>query len=332
MKTHLSYSLILAAAASGMAFGAETAYTTPVGYVSLGNAGSVPAKTDMTLAIPLDRASEWMGTVASVSGNVITLTGVPGFAVNQWVNSTTPYMVKIGSGTKSGQFCLITASAAGTVTVTLQNTDTLIGVVSGDAISIRKAWTIGSLFAGNTLPNNIEFSLFNGAVGTDNAPDKIYYYFAGVWYDAADDSVATGIVIYPNEGFRLRNTTNSAISNLVVSGEVPRSNSRIFVKGAVGVQDTRFSFFSAVDEPIATSGLGVADNDQLLSYSVTATGTDNAPSAIYYKFGASWYDASDDSNVTSTLKLKAGVGYVYRAAAGTATTTSSNTPDYVPSL
>ncbi len=332
MKTHLSYSLILAAAASGIAFGAETAYTSPVGYVSLGNAGSVPANTDMSLAIPLERASEWTGTVASVSGNVITLTGTPGFAVNQWVNSVTPYVVKMGSGTKNGQISLVTVSSANTVTVALQDTDTLSGIVSGDSVSIRKAWTIGSFFSGNTLPNNIEVSLFNGAAGTDNAPDKIYYYFAGVWYDASDDSVATSVVLYPNEGFRLRNTTNAAITNLVVSGEVPRNNSRIFIAGAAGVQDTRISFFSAVDEPIASSGLGVSDNDQLLSYSVTATGTDNAPSAIYYKFGPSWYDASDDSDVTSTLKLKAGVGYVYRAAAGTATTTSSNTPDYVPSL
>ena len=37
MKTYLPYSLILAAAASGMAFGAETAYTTPVGYETFAN-------------------------------------------------------------------------------------------------------------------------------------------------------------------------------------------------------------------------------------------------------------------------------------------------------
>ncbi|MEO5915289.1 MAG: TIGR02597 family protein [Luteolibacter sp.] len=332
MKTYIPYSLLLAAASCGLAHGAATAYTTPVGYVSLGNNGGVPAHTDMTLAIPLERSSEWAGTVASVSGNVITLTGTPGFTTNQWANATTPFVAKLGSGTKSGQISLITANAAGTLTVAFQNTDTLTGVVAGDTISIRKAWTIGNFFAGNTLPDNIEFSLFDITAGTDNAPTSVYYYFAGTWYDASDDSVATSVVLYPNEGFRLRNTTNGAISNLVVSGEVPTANSRIFIKGAAGSQDTRFSFFSSVDEPIATSGLGVADNDLLLSYSLTATGIDNAPGAVYYKFGPSWYDASDDSDVTATLKLKAGVGYVYRAAAATPTTTSSNTPDYVPSL
>ena len=70
MKTHITYSLLAAAAACGMAFGAETAYTTPVGYVSLavGSAGgnAVPANSDVAVSIPLDRTVEFSGTVASV--------------------------------------------------------------------------------------------------------------------------------------------------------------------------------------------------------------------------------------------------------------------------
>ena len=65
MNKFISYSILAATAASGMAFG-QTAYTTPVGYVSLGNAGAVPAHTDMSVAIPLQRPAEWSGTVSSV--------------------------------------------------------------------------------------------------------------------------------------------------------------------------------------------------------------------------------------------------------------------------
>jgi len=328
---------MLAAAACGLANAQTTAYTTPVGYVSLGNTAgaAVPANTDMTVAIPLARTAEWRGTVASVSGNVVTLTGTTGFTNGQWVNSNTPFVVEIGSGSKSGLVALVaantTVAGVSTLTLSLQGVDTLAGVAAADKITIRKAWTIGSLFAGNSLPDNIEFSLWEGSTaGTDNAPDKIYYYFAGVWYDSSDDSEANNIVLYPNEGFRLR-TSNDAITSLVVSGEVPMAKSRIFYKGGQNSQDSRVSFFGAIDEPIKTSGLG-ANNDQLLSYSLTATGKDNAPSAIYYFFDGAWYDASDDSDVTDTLKLKAGVGYVYRTAPGAADTISSDLPDYVPSL
>ena len=335
MKTYLSYSLILAAAASGMASGAETAYTAPVGYVGLGNTAgiAIPAKTDMSVAIPLDQPSLWAGTVASVSGNVITLTGTTGFTLNQWVSAATPYVAKITSGAKSGQMALITASNATTLTVAFQNTDSLASIVSGDRVTISLAWTIKNFFAGNTLPDNIEFSLWEGvAFGTDNAPDKVYYYFGGSWYDSSNDVVSDSVVLYPNEGFKLRNTTNTGIAKITVTGQVPVSNSRVFSRGAAGAQDTRISCFSPVDEPIATSGLGAADNDQLLVWSVLQTGTDNAPAAVYYKFGSAWYDSANDADVTATLKLKAGLGYVYRAAAGTASSTSSNLPDYVPSL
>lgn len=328
----LTYALLAAAAACGLA-SAETAYTTPVGYVGLGNTAgvAVPANTDMTIAIPLDRPAVYAGATASTAGSTLTISGTPGFTVGQF--TATPHILKIESGAGSGVIALITANTADSVTVAFQNSDSFAGVVATDLISIRPAWTIGSLFAGNVLPDNIEFSLWEGStVGTDNAPDKIYYYFGGDWYDSADDSDGNSIVLYPNEGFRLRNTTGTGIATLTVTGEVPKANSRIFIKGGASAQDTRISFFSSVDEPIATSGLGAADNDQLLSYSLTATGTDNAPSEIFYKFGSSWYDSADDSDVTATLKLKAGVGYVYRTAPGTPDTVSSNEPDYVPSL
>jgi len=330
----LTYSLILAAAASGYAFGAATAYTTPVGYVGVGNTAgvAVPANTDMTFAIPLEKSAEWAGAVTSVSGNVITFTGTT-FTTDQWVSSTTPYVVKLSNGTKSGLVALITANTATTITVAFQNSDTLTGVVAGDLIAIRKAWTLGTVFAGNTLPDYIEFHLWQGtAVGTDNAPDGIYYCWNGGWYDSLDDSPADSLILYPNEGFRIRNSTASGIATLTVSGEVPVANSRIQIKGGALAQDTRISFFGAVDQPISTSGLGFANYDQLFEYSLTATGTDNAPTGIYYLWDGGWYDSLDDSDVTATLKLKAGVGYVYRTADGTPSGVSSHAPAYASSL
>jgi uncharacterized protein (TIGR02597 family) len=332
MKKFLSYSL-LAAAAAGVSF-ADTATTTPVGYVGIGNTTgpAVPANSDISISIPLEHPAEWTGTVASVAGNVITLSGAPGFTVNQWNNTAAPYIAKIEGGAESGLIALITANQAGSLTVSFQNQDNAAAVAANDKITIRKAWTLGTLFSGNTLPNNVEFHLFEGtAVGVNLAPDKIYYLFDGVWYDSADDNPSNSLVLYPNEAFKIRNNTSTPIASLVLAGQVPVANSRIFIKGGAVAQDTRFSYYSPVDEPIATSGLG-ANNDQLLVFSQTATGKDNAPSAIYYKFDNRWYDASDDTDVTDTLKLKAGLGYLFRTSPGSPSTTSKNTPDYVPSL
>lgn len=325
-----TYSLLAAALACGMAQGAATAYTTPVGYVSLGNSGAIPATTDMTLAIPLDRSAAYAGTTSSVSGSTLTLAGTPGFTVNQY--TATPHVLKIESGTASGLVALISANTADTVTVLFQNSDSFAGVVATDKVSIRPAWTVKSLFAGNTLPNFCELGVWEGSVGTDLAPDKVYYNFNGDWFDQSDDSDANNIVVYPNEGFRLRNTSAVAISNLVISGEVPTANSRVFVNGDAVQNDTRISYFSPVEEIIGVANMGAGNFDQLLAFDVTASGLDNAPAFTYYYFGGSWFDAADDSDVTNTLKLQPGQAYIYRSEAGRADTLLSDQPTYVPTL
>jgi uncharacterized protein (TIGR02597 family) len=335
MKPYIPYSLILAAASCGMAFGAATAYTTPVGYVSLGNAGAVPANTDMPVAIPLERPSEWAGTVASVSGNDIILTGTTGFTDGQWVNATTPYVAKIGNGAQSGLIAMITANATvagvSTLTVSLQNAaDTLTGIVAGNSISIRKAWTVKSFFAGNTLPDYCEFGLWEGASGIDLAPNPVYYNYAGNWYDS-NDADANNIVIYPNEGFRLRNTTATPISGLVVSGEVPTASSRVFVKGNTTQQDSRISYFSPVPEKLGDANIGAGDYDQILMFDVTQSGLDNAASLVYYYYAGIWYD-SGDNPVSNTVSVQPGQAFIYRAEAGRADTVLSDLPSYVPGL
>lgn len=311
---------------------AHGAATDPVGYVSLGNNGAVPALTDMAIAIPLDRPAEFAGTVGSINGATITLSGTPGLTPGQFAGAT-PYIAKVESGTKAGMVALITANTATDITLAFQFTDSLTGVVATDQISIRKAWTVQSFFAGNTIPNFSEFGVWEGATGTDLAPDKVYYNFNGAWFDQSDDSPADNVVIYPNEGFRLRNTSNTAIANLIVSGEVPTAPSRIFINGSAGTQqDTQISYFSPVGETIGSANIGAGNFDQLLAYNLTQSGFDNAPAFTYYFFDNKWYDASDDSEVTNTLKVEGGRRYIYRAEANRADTVLSDQQSYVPGL
>lgn len=310
---------------------AHGAATDPVGYVSLGNNGAVPALTDMAIAIPLDRPAEFAGTVGSINGATITLSGTPGLTAGQFAGAT-PYIAKVESGTKAGMVALITANTTNSITLAFQFTDSLTGVAANDQISIRKAWTIQSFFAGNTIPNFSEFGVWEGGAGTDLAPDKVYYNFNGSWFDGSDDSDGNNIVIYPNEGFRLRNTTNTPIANLIVSGEVPTAPSRVFVNGAAVQQDSQISYFSPVGETIGSANIGAGNFDQLLAFDVTQSGFDNAPAFTYYYFGGQWFNSTDDSEVTNTLKVEGGRRYIYRAEPNRADTVLSDQQSYVPGL
>lgn len=336
MKTYIPYSLLAAFAACGMAYSAETAYTTPVGYVSLGNTApasdAVPASTDMPLSIPLDRTAEFKGLVDSVSGNQVTLQGTPNLTANQFANGT-PYIVKIESGASSGLTAIVTANGVSDITVEFQPGDDFVGVVGGDEISVRKAWTISSLFEGATLPDNTEFYAFSGSSeGVNLAPDLLYIYSGGQWFDQGSGEPANNVVVYQGESFVLRNGTATAIASLVVSGEVPTSNSRVRVLGSAGGQDTRIAYVGAVGEPIGSSGLGFNDNDELLVFGVEATGLDNSASTLLIYSGGQWFDQGSGEQVSASFLLEAGQGYVYRTPAGASDSVGSDQPNYVPSL
>lgn len=344
MKTYIPYSLILAAASCGLAFGAETAYTTPVGYVSVGNTAgaAVPANTDFYVSIPgLDRPAEYAGLVDSVSGSDINLQGTPALPA---FTGGVPYIAKITSGAKSGLVALITANDVDTVTVSLQAGESLAGVVSGDKIQIQKAWTPQSLFAGNVVPEGTQILAFSGAsTGTNLANDITYEFSAGAWLDLGTFGSADDAVLYPNEGFILRSL--ASVPTFVVSGTVPLSNSRAIISNPVTTgQDNILSFNSPVAESIGNSGLGVNTGDQVLVFDdLTTNGVNVAPglnkaSVVVLEFTAgspgSWLDLGTFADATDTFFLQPGQSFVYRTVVGAAVgdTPWSNQPDFVPSL
>ena len=344
MKTYIPYSLLLAAAASGLAIGAETAYTTPVGYVSVGNTTgpAVPANTDFYVSIPgLDRPAEFAGLVASVSGSAIDIQGTPNLAA---LTGGIPYVAKITSGAKSGLLALITANDSNTVTLAPQPGESLSGIVSGDKIQVQKAWTPKSLFSGNLIPAGTQILAFSGAsTGTNLANDITYEFSAGAWLDLGTFGSADDAVLYPNEGFILR--TLSSVSTFVVSGSVPLSNSRTIISNPVtSGQDNILSFNSPVEETIGSSGLGVNTGDQVLVFDdLTTNGVVVAPglnkaSVVVLEYTAgmpgSWLDLGTFANATNTFFLKPGQSFVYRTAVGAPVgdTAWSDQPNYVPSL
>ena len=303
--------LAVALLAPGALFAQTTATTTPVGYVSLGNNGNVPANTDVTLSIPLLKSAVYTGQVSSVTGNSIDLAGTPSLPSY----TTTPHVLVVENNTKSGVIGLNTSNDVDTVAVSLQAGQSLTGLAANDTITIRPAWTVLNLL-GSSLPVGTQLQAWSGSgEGIVLAPDLIFEWDGTNWVDTNSFEPADDSVLYPGEGFFLRSI--DAISNLVISGEVPTAKHNIVLSGnstpSIG-QDNVISYFSPVGEVIGNSGAGFDAGDQILYYNNAATGTVKAPNVLEYD-GTDWVDTDSFEPVTTTFVLQGGQAYVYRRSA-----------------
>ena len=337
-----------------MALG-QTAYTTPVGYVSLGNTNAAPAwptDTDIYVSVPLEREAEWQGVVVSVDvvNSIITLNTTPDFVVDKWLPSVTanpatldPYILKI-EGTapttpSAGLVAQITDNDANTVTVVVPPGDSLAGVAVGNSVSIRRAFTPQSFFAGNTLPANVQILLWDGALGIEQSFTGSYTYkiATNTWEDDTFGGDVTHAILFPSELLVLRNQSGADVSSLVVSGTVPTSSQRtiLSVPDAAAGQDIPLSYFSPVGQLVADSGLPVVTGDQILAYDNVTPGIDKSYAASYtYKAATNeWEDDTFGGDASSFLKFEGGVSYYLRKPATTAVTGDavwSNLPSYIP--
>lgn len=343
MKTY-TYALLAAAAATGMALG-QTAYTTPVGYVALGDttAGqpAVKANTDVAISIPVNRPTEYAGAVSATTSTTITLGGSPAWTANQWVpGAASPYLVTIKSGTENGFVGLITSNTADTLTVTAVTGGSLVApnVAAGDKVQIHKAWTVNAFIPAASVPQGTRLLVYLGtSQGVNLAPNATYQTNAsGNWVNGPTN--VNNNILYPGESYVLRSPAASQIATLTVSGEVPTANSRTYIdklNASLG-QDTRISYVGAGEEILGNSGLvaalGIVNGDRLLAFNNNAAGINKAPNETLQYNGTQWRNGPTD--VTGTYTLKAGRGYVLRrvSTAPVGSLDWKDTPTYVPSL
>jgi uncharacterized protein (TIGR02597 family) len=341
MKKYISHSIILAAAATGIANGQATAYTTPVGYVSLstgktvGNA--VPALSDSAISIPLERSIEFSGTVSSVSATQITVSGTP--SLINYAVAGSPHIVKLASGVRSGLQGLITENTATTITISVPQGDSLTGVVAGDKFSITKAWTPLSLFGAATPAVGTQILGYSGLnPGVNLGIDLTYEYDGANWVDTNTFEVADNAVLYQGESLTIRNASSSPIASLVVSGTVPIAKSRIVISklsADVG-QDNAITYMGAAPETLNNSGLTAIafTGDQILAIDNSTVGVNKGISTTIEFDGTSWIDTNSFEDVTSTFAMQPGVGYIYRrsASAPVGDVVWEDAPTYVSSL
>jgi uncharacterized protein (TIGR02597 family) len=352
MKTKISYSLLAAAMACGIAQGAATAYTVPVGYVSL----VTPPNTDTTIAASLDRATELQTTVVSSSGSTVTIKA-SGVTLNQfsYVAGVQPktYYVKSMSGALEGQYQTILSNTAtdgsGNVILTLEAP---LAAAATTSVAIAPFWTLNTLFPAGagvgsttnpTEPTSYLLRQNQVATGLNRAPNTLYFYFddpdnnADGWYN--NDDLGAGPqndqVIYPDEFYLIRNLTASPVT-ATVSGTVPSAGPATTLVQAATANDNYVANPVPVDQTLVDTGLlqGGAYTptanptepiDYVLLYDNVATGINKPAAKVYFYFddpdnnADGWYDNDDlGAGPQDAIKLlKAGTGFVVRKGAGT---------------
>lgn len=319
-----TYALLAAAAACGLASAAETAYTTPVGYVALGDTTvgqpAIKAFTDVAVSVPLHRPTEYAGQVASTTSTTVTLSGTPAWTSNQWApGASTPYLVTVNSGAENGFTGLITGNTADTLTITPVTGGSLTNVVATDKVKIYKAWTLITLFPPGTFTSGVRVFGFSGTTsGINLAADLNYLWNATTGNWTRGTTISNDVIFYPGESFFIR-TIGTQVASLTLSGEVPTSNSRTFVdKFTAGVgQDTRVGYISPVDELIGSSGLSavLTSGDRLFGFNNNAAGINKAPvdNLLWNATTGNW--TSGTTIVNGTYTLKPGMGYFVRRLA-----------------
>ena len=310
MKTYLPYSLILAAAASGMAFGAETAYTTPVGYVTQALAANQFTLAGLTVQQPTKAA----GILDAESATSVTDNEV-NFTTSLTAGAT--YILELPDGTVQE----ITAWS-GSVLTTPSNITAFV-VPGTTTYKLRKAATVSDVFgATNTvaaLTSGTDASLCDKILipNAANGFDTVFYFNDGAgaegWLDG-DSNLAADKPMPYMDGFYVQRVAGAAKS-LTISGEVK-------TKPTGGVLVAGFNYLNSV----APVGLTL-DGSNLKSF--VSQGTDGAtvdnvllPTALggyttcfYFNDGAGaegWLDG--DSNLAGGLLLEDGFLILNRGA------------------
>lgn len=365
MKTYIPYSLILAAASVGMAYGAETAYTTPVGYVTQVAA----ANSDTIVGLPLRKATVAAGALSAAPDTsttpgsaILALSGTPGFTVNAYANA---YYAKFKTGAAAGKWFVVTSNTASGLTVNLNGAT--LTAAAADTLEVIKFWTLNELIDPATAttdplttPNAVVAStntLAGGrrtqilipnlsAPGINLAPATSYFVHGGLWKKPGQgDTSFGGDMLWPDTYFVIRNPSAvTAATKYTIAGEVVPNAFDFGLRTRVaGQQDNALALPRPIDVSLTGLGLGGTSGfvsstntlaggrrDLVLVYDNAVAAQNKAPSASYFYHNGLWKKPGQGDTDFGADVIKAGSGIVirkYQSAAG-ATDTWHNLPTY----
>lgn len=227
MKTKISYSLLAAAMACGLAQGQTTAYTTPVGYVTSfigpnasGNSEGATTMISSSLVNP---------TVFAASASIAPTGSVVTFASGVPADLDSTYMLEITDGTQEGWWSAVSASNSSLNTITV-NDALPASLPAGVKVSVRKFTTVQDVFGDNTpglapFSNTQPFDNIQILDPETQAATTIIY-VGNRWEDAVSEEPAGSVIIYPGTAALVIHRANTTLP-VVVSGTVKTTKTQV---------------------------------------------------------------------------------------------------------
>lgn len=304
MKPYL-YTLLAAAAASGLAQ-AQTAYTTPVGYVTKTLKPNNFTLVGVTLHNPTTVAGVLDGVTSAP--NTVTDNQVD-FSASLTSGST--YILELANGTVQE-----ITSWSGSVLTTPDDISAL--VTTSTSYTLRKASTISDLFGatnsaglkpsvdGDFTANTDLILIFNGV-----AFDTVYYINDGAgtegWFDDAGNPAASKVVAYPESLFVQRGAGSDI--DLVITGEVKtNSTNGVLVGGFNYLSSVAPAGMTLASSGLSSSVLASPDGDYTVVDNVLTQNSDGSYTTHYFINDGGgttgWFD--DGGNPTDTAPLDGG--------------------------
>ena len=321
---------------------AQSVSTEPVGFIPVTAKGN----SDTHLALPLHRSLAFQGTLASVSGDLLTVNSAA-FTPDAFKDS---HFVLIGSGAKEGLWYAITGNAATTLTVD-RSGDTLAPAVgTGTEIRIIPFWTLNTVFPEGAgikpsptfLAQTTILLPDNDRAGTNLGAAGAFFYYSGSSYGgegwrkfgSPPTQLFDNQILLPDSSLVVRHEV-AGDTTVTVPGAVQMTSlaNLIVTRAAGSPQDNTLAFNVAVPTSLADSQLfqsGVFTGsstidvpvDQLLVFDNAAAQFNKPPSAVYYYFlgstngGPGWRRQGDLNTIqNAALVFQPANGIILRKAA-----------------
>ncbi len=261
----------------------ELTRTSPVGFATL----RVPGKSARAISVPLNNAPVFAGTMESVSGTTVTVSGAS-WAPDVWGPFlSNPFVVRLSSGETAGQVFPIISNGSGTLVL---EENSLGRISPGQQFEIVPVDTLAGLFGetGQGLLTHADPSKADNVMIHDGLGWNTYYNDGTKWLKTGAGAESQNTVaLLPDQGIFI---VRRAATALVVSinGEVPPSpaatelpaDAAFFLANPFPI-NTRLSELQLQEDPSWLKGKDADSADRVLIYS----GKDWT---VYYHDGKQW--------------------------------------------
>jgi uncharacterized protein (TIGR02597 family) len=189
--------------------------STPVGYTRT----VVPSGADRVVSVPISDQVDYTGSVSSISGNEITVSGTP-FVTGAYTNGLS--YVRFTSGANAGLWATITNNTASTLLLKGTDPANLSTVSAGHRFVIQPHTTLSTMFPASDLGKSFvaststlatgrktEVLLVNTAGETVNRGATTYFYFGGWRRQTTGTPLEPNTIVPPQQYVILRNRNNT---------------------------------------------------------------------------------------------------------------------------